>query len=73
MAVVYKLDAAGGFTCGDTETRVTLYAYPSSETATKARKQPLVVATASLAGEAKYRTGNKIEADYDARHWAKLT
>ncbi len=39
MAIVYKLDQDGGFTCGDTETRMTAYAFPTSPYATAAKKR----------------------------------
>lgn len=45
MGIVYKLDAKGGFTAGDTVSKRTAYAYPSSPNAKAAKKNPLLVAT----------------------------
>lgn len=40
MAILCKLDSRGGFTCGDTSTGRASYAYPTSDCATRARRDP---------------------------------
>ena len=74
MAIVYKLDSDGGFTCGDTESRVTVYAYPTSPMASSAKRDPLATATVRLEREnrASFRGSPLIVADYDARNWRVL-
>jgi hypothetical protein len=49
--ILFKLDAQGGFTCGDTETGRTAYAYPTSSHAQAAKKQPELVAAKMMANE----------------------
>lgn len=44
MAIVFKLDPAGGFVVGDTETRQTTYAHPGSPYAAHAVVEPERVA-----------------------------
>ena len=70
MAIVYKLDEHGGFTAGDTETRVTSYAYPTSTYATQARRAPEMVANEMVRMETRHGFAHEIE--YDARHWVVL-
>lgn len=45
---VYHIDDRGGFTCGDTTTGHTAYAYPSSDHATKAKRAADKVASDML-------------------------
>lgn len=74
MTIRYHLDERGGFVCGDTESGVTSYAYPSSTNAMQARKFPGVVAAQMVAGQA-WRLGRDplpYEREYDARNWVKL-
>jgi len=71
MAQVFKLLLDGGFVCGDTESRVTSYAYPTSEHAVLAKRDAAKVAATMLGAERRY--GMPHEADYDARMWRKLT
>ena len=40
MAIIYKIEADGGFVCGDTNTGLTAYAYPTSPHASNAAKSP---------------------------------
>jgi hypothetical protein len=68
--IVYKLLDDGGFVCGDTETRLTSYAYPTSTYAGTAKRNPLVVAEKMVQRERRY--GGKFEAFYDAQNWVKL-
>lgn len=74
MTVVFKLDEQGGFTAGDTVTRVTVYAYPTSPIAQRAKRDPAKVAAARLARENAYsfRGSPVIVAEHDARNWSKL-
>ena len=46
--IIHHLDQQGGFTCGDTETMHTAYAYPSSIHATDAKRDPDKVAAEML-------------------------
>lgn len=70
MTIVYKRDCHGGFTVGDTETRKTAYAYPTSTHACRARRYALAEATEMLRHE--YRYGFEHEANLDAMHWRTL-
>jgi len=47
--ILFFLDAAGGFTCGDTVAGVAEYAYPSSIYATLAKREPAIAARAMIA------------------------
>ncbi len=72
MAILHKLMADGGFLCGDTETGMTAYAYPTSTYAVAARKKPEGVAAEMIAHEHAFcRTIPSIK-DGDARHMAEL-
>lgn len=72
MAIVWKLDQSGGFLCGDTESRLTSYAYPTSVHACAAKRKPEAVAREMIAGEwASLRVLPDIKA-YDLRHWKEL-
>jgi hypothetical protein len=71
MAIVFKLDADGGFTVGDTETRLTAYAYPASTYSQRAKRAPLAVAHTMLANQ--YIAAASIMEPYNARNWATLT
>ena len=44
MSILYRLDRQGGFTVGDTETKITAHAYPTSDHAETAMKRPAEVA-----------------------------
>lgn len=70
MAIVYLLDADGGFTAGDTETRITVYAYPTSLYATVAKRKAAAVAEQMIGAE--HRFGFDHEMQYDARNWKRL-
>ena len=54
MTILFKLDAQGGFTCGDTETGRTCYAYPTSPNANGAKKHPERVAKMMMKYENKW-------------------
>lgn len=79
MATVYKLHANGGFTVGDTVTRVTAYAYPTSTHADAARRNPEKVAAemikdANASARTFAATGPHFAtfAEYDRRNWVAL-
>lgn len=71
MAIIFKHDADGAFICGDTVTRMTSYAYPTSANAQQARKAPQAIAEDMLRGQTRH-AGWTHEADYDARNWRRL-
>ncbi len=74
MAIVYKLDQDGGFTCGDTETRMTAYAFPTSPYAPAAKKRAKNVAAEMMAhGRDWVRfIPSDIENEFHSRNWARL-
>jgi len=70
--VVFARDAVGGFVAGDTKTRVTAYAYPSSPNAVAARLDPRGVAADMLAQENLTFTLGGMRSDYDRANWEVL-
>lgn len=68
MAVIHKLGADGSFTAGDTESRLTSYAYPTSPHADAARKKPERTAAAMMRQERPSLT----RGEYDRRNWQRL-
>jgi hypothetical protein len=74
MPIQYKLLTDGGFVVGDTETGITAYAYPSSEHATKARKNPSGIASEMIKreNEIAFCHMSNIGLDHDARNWGLL-
>jgi hypothetical protein len=73
MAITYKLLEDGAFVAGDTDSRLTSYAYPTSIHATKAKRRPGKVAAAMIAGEEAAITATRnIRSDYDERNWQRL-
>jgi hypothetical protein len=79
MAIVFTQDAQGGFVAGDTETRLTAYAYPSSPYANESRARPEDTAAKMIKGEAwrkdhQSRTflGAPSLREYDGRYWEIL-
>lgn len=73
MAIVYTFDRDGGFIAGDTKTKVTSYAYPSSANASHAKRAPDRVAAEMMKSENAYgRHGFTHEIDGDHRNWTKL-
>ena len=71
MAIVYRAEPDGGFVCGDTITRATSYAYPTSTYATAAKRKPDRVAL-EMAHRARRNTVTPERAEYDARNWVRL-
>lgn len=72
--IVFRLEPDGGFVAGDTETRRTSYAYPSSPNATLARKLPERIAGEMIASANRFAAScpNAQIEEYDARMWASL-
>lgn len=75
--IVYAFDPLSGFVCGNTETGLTSYAYPTSVHAVAAKRKPQETAWEMLANEkASMRQGDYPAAEwvreYDARMWATL-
>ena len=73
--IVYNLLPDGGFVCGDTETRATSYAYPSSDHADKAKKSPAKVAIEMVAQANEWLATHDIcstTASYNLRNWKEL-
>ncbi len=68
--IVYRILPDGGFVCGDTTTLVTVYAYPSSECAEGAKKNPQMTADIMLEIEAGLRKTPRDE--YDKLNWNRL-
>lgn len=74
MAIVFKLDPAGGFVVGDTETRQTTYAHPGSPYAADAADAPERVARA-MQGTANTNPAvlpPDFLARYNAANWSRL-
>lgn len=74
MTIVYKLDAQGGFTVADAETRHTAYAYPTSPHAVDARRNPEGVADAMALSANAFAAvcPSDIVARCDERNWRTL-
>ena len=68
--IVYRILPDGGFVCGDTTTLVTVYAYPTSECAEGAKKNPQMTADIMLEIEARWRKTPRDE--YDKLNWDRL-
>lgn len=66
--IIYKLEEDGGFRCGDTESNLTSYAYPSSLDAKQAKKNPVKVSARMIANEGVMRG----DGSYDKRNWERL-
>jgi hypothetical protein len=73
MSIVFYFDAQGGFTVGDTETRVTAYAYPTSPHATNAKKHATQVAAEMVDGQNRsWRGFDHLVAASDDYNWTRL-
>lgn len=72
--IKFNHTADGGFVVGDTTTNITVYAYPSSEHATKAKKNPAKVAAEMISAELEiaYLHQGEIGQTYDANNWTLL-
>ena len=74
--ITYKILPDGAFVAGDTETRATAYAYPSSPRAERAKRFPEREASAMIAEQA-WRVAQGYAQvhsprHYDAANWRKL-
>ena len=74
MAIVYTFDKDGGFAVGDTETRITVYAYPTSNHAEDAKCHAEAVANIMIEEETRCGSGygKEYQMEYDARNWERL-
>lgn len=70
MTTHFRMLEDGAFVAGDPDTGLTAYAYPTSISATKARKTPVTVAKEMLSREVVTRTHDRT--DYDLRNWQRL-
>lgn len=68
----FKLDSNGGFVAGDTTTGVTVYAYPSSTHAVKARKDAKGTAREMIEAERPYLHTSEYSRQYDSRNWETI-
>jgi hypothetical protein len=74
----YRLLPDGAFVAGDTSTGRTAYAYPTSDHATQAKRQPERVAREMVDRENSFGAwrdakGGRVACDeFDARQWARL-
>jgi hypothetical protein len=70
--IVYRFTPDGGFVAGDTESRLTAYAYPDSTCATQAKRNPPLIARHMISQEsASFRKLASVR-DYDARNWQEM-
>lgn len=74
MTIVFKLLPDGAFVAGDTESKQTCYAFPSSSSATSARKSPERVAADMMKRESVLSDAmrDRVAVGYDARNWERL-
>lgn len=76
--ILHHLDRKGGFTCGDTESGITSYAYPGSVNATAAKRNPEAIAARMILHETECRAthltmnGQPNTIAYDARNMGIL-
>lgn len=73
MNPVFKMLPDGGFVAGDTDSRLTSYAYPSSPHAIVAKKHARLVAEDMLGSESVWMRKVPAVAEYDTRNWKMLT
>lgn len=71
--IVFKMLKSGAFVAGDTETRLTAYAFPSSPNADRAKRCPKATASEMMAHENTLAFAHKTSPDYDASNWKDLT
>lgn len=72
--IIYKTDALGGFVVGDTSTRHTAYALPSSPYACEARMSPGRVARCMMASANAFAVviSPRVVVEQNNRNWARL-
>ena len=73
--IVHRLLPDGGFVAGDTDTGETSYAYPTSESATRAKRHAELIAAEMVkrANAAASWIPLHIAQPYNARNWATLS
>lgn len=69
--ILWKILPDGDFVCGDTESKVTSYAFPRSPFATEAVKDPNGVALKMISAEK--GTPNDFSKEYDVFNWKLLS
>lgn len=83
MSLIYRLDDDGAFVCGDSDSRITAYAYPTSKHARVAGRGPVMageVARIMLGQETQWRQtiarrpvqGMPDVSTQDDRNWLRL-
>ncbi len=78
MAIMFKIEADGGFLAGDTATGRTMYAYPTSPAAEQGARSPLAAAGLMLDrwwGPVSVDAHTQLGADLIRQHiahWARL-
>lgn len=72
--IIYKTDALGGFVVGDTFTRHTAYAQPSSPYAHDARQSPGLIARCMVASATAFAVviPRHVVIEQNDRNWARL-
>ena len=72
--LVFKLLPDGGFVAGDTESRLTSYAYPTSTHANAAKRKPEATAREMVKNESRalHSFGVPRVVEYDAHNWQRL-
>jgi hypothetical protein len=70
--IVFNLLPDGGFVAGDTRTRFTAYAYPTSENARTAKMLPVTTATTMMEIENNRPGDRAARKAFDDRNWLRL-
>ena len=70
--IKFLLTKDGAFICGDTQTGVTVYSYPTSIHANAAKRNAETAARSILREQGSYRGDPAPCAEYDARNWAAM-
>lgn len=72
MPIQFKMLEDGGFVAGDSETRITCYAYPTSDHAEAAKREPRIIAAEMIESENAGHRAWMPREDYDARNWERI-
>ena len=70
--IVFSLLPDGAFVCGDTESRLTSYAYPTSQHANAAKRKGESVACEMMRMERAFFRQTASVRQYDARNWNRM-
>jgi len=70
--IYHTLGQDGSFTCGDSVTGITVYAYPTSQHATEAKKNADKTAIEMLANEIASLHCGRIGQEYDLNNWKRI-